>query len=41
MYFVLSFHTECVYYPYQLKNNMNFMLSFLLNLSVIPLPAKE
>ena len=31
----------CPLLPYQLKYEMNFMLRFLLNLSIIPLPAKS
>ena len=30
-----------VYFIYQLKNEMNFLLSFLLNLSITPLLAEE
>ena len=31
----------CLLFPYQLNHEMNFMLCFLLNLSITPLPAKE
>ena len=42
MNFVLSFHIEWDYHSLtMLKNKMNFMLRFLLNLSIAPLPAKE
>ena len=31
----------CLLLPYQLKNNMNFMLRLFLNLSITHLPAEE